>query len=706
MLPELRRLDFLLHQAVRRVPETFGVNAGADPLRGLHTSATDAENLFAQVPGSPLFGAGAVETSGDAQSQISDSARWLMQAYGLTSFDLDIVLLALSPELDRRYERIFGYLHDDVSRRWPTVDLALNLFCLTAADRLAQRARFAPNSPLVEGRLIRLFGDAHQGQPPLLAQYIKLDEQIVHWLLCRESFDARLVPFARLVHPSLFFDQLSLDSDTERVLRTITALGRAQRRPVRLYFHGLHPVSQFQAAEALARETGMRLLRVDVQRLIRSAGDLAESWALVFREAWFKNAVLYLENVDSARREERESDYRILLDAVADHGGITILSGAEPWLPARQHPLGVVSVAFLMPAFAERRDCWQRNLASHGLEIAHEDLNRLAETFRLTPEQIADAAATVRNRANGQTAAVTAQRSTSADLFAAARAQSGHHLARLAVKVEPRYRWKDIVLPADTLAQLREICDRVGHRQRVFGEWGFDRKLSLGKGVTALFAGPSGTGKTMAAEVIANELGLDLYKIDLSMIVSKYIGETEKNLSSIFQEARDSNVILFFDEADALFGKRSEVKDAHDRYANIEIAFLLQKMDEYEGIVILATNLRHHMDEAFARRMQAIVDFPFPEADYRRQIFEGIFPHAAPLSADVDFACLARQFKVTGGNIKNIALHAAFLAASGDKRIGMAQIIRAMKREFQKVGKLCSKAEFGPYYDLIASSEV
>ena len=700
MLPELRRLDLLLERAVAKVPAIFGVNPGADPLRGLHISETDAEQLCAAIPGLPLFGNGEVEDRADAVSTISEPMRWLVRSYGLTGFDLDVMLLSLSAELDRRYERIFGYLQDDVSRRSPSVDLALNLFCRTPTDKLANRARFAPNSPLIKAQLIRLFSDPHHVQPPLLAHYIKLDEQIVHFLLSRESFDSRLAPFARLIDPTLSLDNLSLDHDTRLLLRAMTARARVERRAVRLYFHGRHPVSKVQAGEAVAREIGTRLLLFDVQRLLGSAIDFAQTLSLLFREAWFKDVVLYIENADGLRREERACEYRLLLDALKDDGGITILSGAEPWAPA-QRPLGVVPISFLMPNMAERRNCWQTNLAARGLEITHEELDRLAETFRLTPEQITDAAATVRNRVIGHQAGETAEQKIGAALFAAAREQSGSNLARLAVKIDPVHKWKDIILPADALAQLREICHCVAHRQKVFSEWGFGRKLTVGKGITALFAGPSGTGKTMAAEIIANELGLDLYKIDLSMVVSKYIGETEKNLSVIFQEAQDSNAILFFDEADALFGKRSEVRDAHDRYANIEIAYLLQKMDEYEGIVILATNLRNNIDEAFTRRMQATVDFPFPEEDYRREIFERIFPNAAPMNSDIDFAPLARQFKVTGGNIKNIALHAAFLAAADDKPIGMPEIIRATKREFQKIGKPCGRSEFGPYYDLM-----
>ncbi len=702
MLPELRRLDLLLEQAVARVPAIYGVQPGSDPLRGFHITETDAAQLFAGTPGSPVFSA-LEEDRVNCVLPMSESTTWLGHAFGLTAFDLDVVLLALSPELDRRYEKVFGYLNDDVSRRRPTVDLALNLFCRTAEAKLSQRDRFAPNAPLVQNQLIRLFTDPHHGQPPLLMHYIKLDEQIVNLLLSLQSFDSRLAPFARLIEPALSFANVVVNDDLRRLLRTMAAQARAERRPLRFYFQGSQSVSKFQAAEALASEIGRRLLVFDLRRLLESAADFAQTLPLLFREAWFKNAILYIEDFDSIQREERGADYNLLLETLSQDPGISILCGTRKWVPTQRISLGVMTISFPAPEVTERRSCWQQNAAGAGLKIDETDLNRLAEAFRLSSAQIAEAVAAARNFAMVRSCQATngGEPENGSDLFAAARAQSAHNLAKLAIKIDPLHKWPDIVLPADTLAQLHEVCQRAIYFQRVFADWGFDRKLSLGKGTTALFSGPSGTGKTMAAEIIANELELELYRIDLSMVISKYIGETEKNLNAIFQEANDSNAILFFDEADALFGKRSEVKDAHDRYANIEVAYLLQKMDEYEGIVILATNLRNNMDEAFTRRIQAIIDFPFPEEECRRQIFEAIFPEEAPLDPDIDFDFLARQFKLSGGNIKNIALHAAFLAAADDKRIGMAQIIRATKREFQKIGRLCSKAEFGRYYDLM-----
>jgi SpoVK/Ycf46/Vps4 family AAA+-type ATPase len=261
--------------------------------------------------------------------------------------------------------------------------------------------------------------------------------------------------------------------------------------------------------------------------------------------------------------------------------------------------------------------------------------------------------------------------------------------------------WDDLVLPQEKKQQLKEILNHVKYRNLVYSDWGFESKLALGKGINILFAGESGTGKTMAAQIIANELKLDLYKIDLSSIVSKFIGETEKNISRIFKEAETSNAILFFDEADALFGKRSEIMHAHDRYANIEVSYLLQKLEEHSEIVILASNLAKNVDDAIVRRMHFWVEFPFPDTNSRLKIWKSIFPETAPLSNDIFFDFLAKQFQISGGIIKNAALSAAFFAAEESKSISMNHIVKAIKREFDKVGKPCLKSDFGKYFDLL-----
>ncbi|MBS0562738.1 MAG: ATP-binding protein, partial [Proteobacteria bacterium] len=273
----------------------------------------------------------------------------------------------------------------------------------------------------------------------------------------------------------------------------------------------------------------------------------------------------------------------------------------------------------------------------------------------------------------------------------------GHDLARLARRIHPRFGWNDLVMTPPMETQLREICDRVLHRDTVLGQWRFADKLALGRGVTALFAGPSGTGKTMAAEVVAGVLGIDLFKIDLASVVSKYIGETEQNLDRIFRAAEDVNGILLFDEADALFGKRSEVQDARDRYANLEISYLLQKMEEFEGIAILSTNLQKNLDDAFTRRLAFIVHFPFPEAAERRRIWDVSWPAALPRAPGLQFDALARAFKLSGGNIKSAALGAAFLAAAEDAPVSMRHVVRAIEREYEKLGRPLKQDEVAPF---------
>jgi SpoVK/Ycf46/Vps4 family AAA+-type ATPase len=268
--------------------------------------------------------------------------------------------------------------------------------------------------------------------------------------------------------------------------------------------------------------------------------------------------------------------------------------------------------------------------------------------------------------------------------------------------VASSHTWADLVLPPVTLRQVKTIAAAIKNQHIVYSGWGFERRIASGKGLKVLFAGASGTGKTMTAGIIARDLGLDLYKIDLSGIVSKYIGETEKNLDRIFQAARRSNAILFFDEADALFGKRSEVKDAHDRYANIEVAYLLQKVEEHAGPVILASNLSKNIDQAFSRRMHYVVEFPLPDETHRERLWRGMFPAQTPLAAEVDFSFLAKQFPISGGDIQNVALDAAFLAAEDGRVITMKHLVRAIARQMVKQGKIPSATELKQYYPLLA----
>jgi len=626
----------------------------------------------------------------------------LRALFGLTDFDTDVLLLCLAPELDRRYERLYGYLQDDVTKRSPTVGLALDVLCPLGHDPLLTRARYLADAPLLRHGLIRvLAGD----DVPLLARPLKVDERIVTYLLGLDAIDQRLLDRVHWASERFSVEALPLAPDIRKALGNLMAplLGQGeltQLLPV-LVFQGPAGAGKRAAAAAVSEAMGLRLLEVDVQRLAICPLDPQRAIRLVFREARLRDAAVYWDNFDGLLATEDSDAWRAAFaDALPEFDGLCFLGGSTVWEVAYRLPgITPVLVEFPAPSFTERRELWRRHLDDQGADVSEPVLSLLADKFRLTGPQIRAAVAT----ASGLALTRGSDAVSPDDLHAACRLQSNQKLAALSHKLQPRYDWEDIVLPKDQLAQLRELCNYLKYRHVVYGDWGFDRKLSLGKGLNVLFSGPSGTGKTMAAEIIANELRLDLYKIDLSLVVSKYIGETEKNLDRIFHEAETSNAILFFDEADALFGKRSEVRDSHDRYANIEIAYLLQKMEEYEGVVILATNLRKNLDEAFQRRMHFSVDFPFPEEEHRRRIWGKVFPPAAPLTEDADLDFMARSFRITGGNIKNIALASAFLAAADGRVIDIEHLVRATKREYQKMGKLVVETDFGPYYELVKS---
>jgi len=407
---------------------------------------------------------------------------------------------------------------------------------------------------------------------------------------------------------------------------------------------------------------------------------------LAARDATLTGSILWVRGWDACLTDG--FPHPQLLQTVLSCTAPVILSGRAGWRAVGlERTRRLALFAFSIPEYSQRKALWLHNLAD-ARHIPEKDLAYTAGQFLLTSSQIRDAAAAALDRAaqHGRPPAVE-------DVMAAARLHSSARLEGLARKINPRYGWKELILPADQVAILKEILATVRGRPVVLGEWGVGEKLVPGGGLTVLFAGPPGTGKTMAAEILAGELGLDLYKIDLSTIVSKYIGETEKNLERIFSEADASNAILFFDEADALFGKRSEVRDSHDRYANIEISYLLQRMEAYDGVAILATNLRSNLDEAFTRRLQFVVDFPFPEEADRLRIWQALFPPNVPRSDDLDLPLLARRYKLAGGNIRNVIVSAAYLAAADGGVVTMDHLLHSTRRELQKMGRLLDEEE-------------
>ncbi|MEA5567762.1 ATP-binding protein [Anabaena sp. UHCC 0399] len=688
LLPLLQRLDQLLEGAIASAQLVYGTEAATDPYRGMHVNPEDVERLLQQKPAVPVFQLNPQPPTESITDLITEDSplAWLIQTFGLSDFDIDIIAIALAIELDRRYERLYAYLQDDVRCKRPSVDLALNLLCASAADKLGRRSHFSADAPLIRHNLLHLISENDRSKSTLLARELHLDDQVIRFLLQQPGLDERLATFCQLIYPNTSLNDLYLNAEIKQALATLISEDWQAQKPLQLYFQGSDKLSKHLTAEALAAAIKAPLLSADLAKIADNKSNFAATLNLICREAWFQNALLYLDGLDTLPNDQAIL-YEDLMRAIAQHRSITILAGIEPWIPNAAVPVEIIAVLFPVPNFAQRRICWQTQLTTAGISIDSTELDALADRFRLTPHQITSS---VKNTCNAVRWQAAAEKNTPRTglLFASARAQSGHDLTALTRKIEPQYTWDDIILPDEHQTLLREICNQTKYRNLVHEEWGFDRKLSLGKGLNVLFSGTPGTGKTMAAEVIAHELQLDLYKIDLSQIVSKYIGETEKNLNRIFTAAANSNAILLFDEADALFGKRSEVKDAHDRYANIETGYLLQKMEEYEGVVILTSNLRSNIDDAFSRRLRFIIEFPFPNEKQRRQIWEKVWIDTTPCSSDLNLDFLARRFEIAGANIRNIALAAAFLAADDGKVITMAHLLQAIRREYQKLGRI------------------
>jgi hypothetical protein len=575
----------------------------------------------------------------------------LSSMFQLGPAERDVLALALAPELDPAFERLYAYAQDDATRRYLTPSLATDL--LGPAVRHAVQ----PDGPLVRRALLRDTLNGHRG--PASVRPLCLEARVVWYLQGVDHPDVVDGMHLRPVHP------VPVSAEAERAAAAaITALGSGppSQRPPQVNLVG--PSAGQAAALAATIAAGLGL------RLHTAAFDDAPGWRVVAwmdREAALRRTAYFVDATDGASPPGMAEAGELVesVDAVV--------------LMASRHPDRVACpvLTLTVPATdpAARLRLWEQALPDLA---GDETLDALAYQFPLEPHDLATAAVSARGAAHLRGGAVTA-----ADAWQACRRQGRRGLGGLVHRVEPRVGWDDIVVPADVRSQLGEIVAQVRHRAVVYERWGFGVRLTRGRGVTALFAGPSGTGKTMAAEVLAAELGLDLLRVDLSAVVDKYIGETEKNLRRVFDAAEQSGAVLFFDEADALFGKRTEVRDSHDRYANIEIDYLLQRMEQHAGLAILATNRKAVLDRAFLRRLRFLVDFPFPAADGRLRIWRRALPAAAPQQG-VDLGALA-SMELAGGNIQSIALNAAFLAAADGGVITMDLLSRAAAREYAKL---------------------
>jgi AAA+ superfamily predicted ATPase len=703
---ELRRLDLLIRRRLATADRRNEAVPHEQASRAVYITREEVDWLLdgdADAAGGPVDDGMAqdqldAEIGGRVQHSLTAGVDLalpaLARSFALSSWDLGAVVVCLAPELRRKYDRLYAYLQDDITRKRPSVDLVLELLCPTEAQRLAARRRFADTAPLLRAGILRRVDDPHSPSGSTeLSQFLALDPRICRFLTGVDGVDPRLLGPSRLYppddtdRPDAPVDDAGVDA-LVRLAEHHLSPDNPDRRRLVLALHGPAGVGKRELARHVCGRLGVPMLSVDVRALVQQGAEAADVLRTALREGLLQSTVVHLAGADALLDAADRPLLSALETAVAEFGWLVFLTGQRAWTGEAEFAGAVVHpVAVTLPDIARSTEIWRRCLAGRTGD-PRSWAAELAVRFQLAPGRIRAAVDLADNER-----VMRSQPSdlTLADVSAACRQQSSRTLGDLAVRVDPRTGWDELVLPADRVAHLREICAQVRHHHQVYGRWGFDAKLSRGKGLSVLFSGGPGTGKTMAAEVVAGDVGLDLYTVDLSGVVSKYIGETEKNLGRIFAEARTSNAILFFDEADALFGKRTEVSDAHDRYANIETSYLLQKMEEYDGVVILATNLRQNLDEAFTRRIRFVVEFPFPDADSRARIWRTLFPPQAPLAADVDFAVLARDYAVAGGNIKNIVVNAAFLAAADGGTIDRRHILRGTRREFEKIGKLWSE---------------
>jgi hypothetical protein len=618
----------------------------------------------------------------------------LIKRFGLSPFERDVLLLALLPWFDARYSVLFSFVQDDIRKRLPTIDFAMNVLCRDGMDKTARLASLMSQAPLVKHGLLTLKSKGDTADQ-WADTFLQTDKALYHYLAGHEVQSARdclppllaqcaqwLKPPAHLPdrYPELTarIVQFCFDDDAAAAPHQVTPVLLLRAHAGR---------GRGVAVATAAAKVGRQVLSLDLELLPKEDEDALHVLSLALRETRLRAGCLLLRALP-AMAETRHWLFAQFSARIADHG-LPLVCLTEPH--AQQVWLGDLPQLLLeMPARSPAADeallraQLKKTLAAVPTE-AKLDLAALVKRFHLSADTL--------THTLHEADLYRAQRSPAAplaieDLYAAFRLRSQQNFGKLAQRIAPVRNFDDLIISDDLQQQLKEILAAIKHRDQVLAQ-GFGRKVGYGTGISALFHGDSGTGKTMVAEVLAGALGVDLIKIDLSTVVNKFIGETEKNISRIFDLAAADAGVLFFDEADALFGKRSETKDAHDRHANIEVSYLLQRLESYPGLVVLATNNRSHLDEAFTRRLTFITRFPFPDAALRERIWRSIWPSHVALADDIDFAALAHKEMITGANIRNAALLATWLATEeGAPCVGIAHIVRALQRELVKIGRL------------------
>ncbi len=677
LLGELRRLDLVLWDHARAAGH-------ANPPAGFTPDDADPRGLLEQHAAELQAAIQAARAAGVRLPLLE-----LCRNLELDALSFGVLVLGLAPHVDRNYERVYAWLQQDAADAAPRVDLALQVFGGTLAERLALRARLQPDAPLLRSGFVRLIDPPDQPGAYELSQLLWVSPRLLRFVTDRPGADPE-VEAVRACEP--------LPRPTRSLVHAVEQLARVWAPDLRPGPIGVvrseDPQAALAAGVALAARLGVPVLPVDLARPGASRFAIERVIEAVLGEARLLGALAVVAGFDELDDRAREAATAAVNAHLPRFAGACLLvarDGLDLRHEVARRPVLVLDAP--LPDAAEREELWALELAAH--PDRRPDLRDLARSFRLGSGQIRDAAHMV-------DALDAAEGASPAHLRTASQAQSRHGLGQLAQRVRPWGHWGDLVLPAASVRRLRGIVDFLRHGDTVFRTWGLGDKVASWGGVTAMFAGPPGTGKTLCASLIAQALGLELFRIDLASVVSKYIGETEKNLDKVFRAAYRSNAVLLFDEADALFGKRTEVKDAHDRYANVETSYLLQKLEAFDGLAVLATNLKRNIDTAFMRRIDVLVDFPFPGPAHRRRLWTMLLPPDMPRDPGLDLGFLAETFELSGGHIKNAVQAAALTAAAEGVAVGMSHLLLGVRWELQKQSKLAPPASFGRYAALVA----
>ncbi len=686
LVRRLRRTDLLLLRAVRRQRARPAVRAKGQ-FWGQVITDDEVDGLL-RAHGEIDWPAG----SDGLDDALIASTAWrdaagakigrVREAFELDEDAIDLLLLAVAPEISTGYARIFAYLNDNLNQAFLTVDLATRVLRQDRRQRLALAATLLPTAPLVARRLLNLH--PADGVEPLASRRLYVAPRFVHWLL------GEALPPAEGV--------VAIPTDRQpfvpaAVAKRVETLTPGLTSPVTVVVCGANGPAREGAAIAAARAVGRTLVRVDLERargVLAAPNDLVRDLVLdgtlpLFTAVPDGNAEPNVRTQVAALATALSSLPFPVLISVSERRGAALLC-----TPDRAD----VTLQVGRSTLVERTAAWTETFHRRGWDP--HPAGDLAERFTGVSGTGFEG---VLDRASAECGTGEPDRSA---LWAAARETTRPEMAGLAQRITPRYAWEDLILPERILGQLHHLERALAQQETVMERWGGEKVRPRGYGLKVLFSGAPGTGKTMCAEVIAGSLGLDLFKVDLSSVVSRWVGETEKNLRGIFDAAEGGHAVVLFDEADALFGQRGDVKEAQDRFANQEVSYLLQRLETFEGTAVLTTNLQENIDEAFLRRFSAVVEFPVPGPIERRMLWERAIPAGAPRADDLDLGALANRFTLAGGSIVNAALNACIEAAADGRPVAMEHAVTAVARELYKMGKQVNRVHFGEFYDKVA----